>query len=208
MVSRGGSRCGRVAALESSLLSGLLFRPYRVPMTAGTVLTVIGGCLQLAGLGIAGLGVRRTRLEHARERLGTWGQTKEWLGALRRMFKPLPPVAGTATMVISADAAGTAFNATVVAAPAPDATAAQREQFLVERVIWLQEEAGRLRESVAREGQERRAAVSHLGGAVNEKADQLRKDIDLAIADGLAQEAVGLWFAAAGAVLAIIGAAF
>ncbi|MBK3639520.1 hypothetical protein [Streptomyces sp. MBT33] len=176
-------------------------------MTAGAVLNLIGGCLQLVGLGVAGLGVRRTRLEHARERLGTWGQAKEWLGALRRIFKRLPPVAGTATMVISADAAGAAFNATVVAAPASDATAAQREQFLVERVIWLQEEAGRLRESVAGEGRELRAAISNLGGAVNEQADQLRKDMDLAMADGLAQEAMGLWFAALGTVLTIIGAA-
>ncbi len=175
-------------------------------MTAGTVLTVIGGFLQLAGLGAAGLGVRRTRMEHASERLGAWDQTKEWLGALRRIFKPLPAVSETATMVISADATGTAFNATVVAAPAPDATTAQREQFLVERVIWLQEEAGRLRESVTREGQDRRSAVSHLSGAANEKADELRKAIDTAMADGLAQEVLGLWLAAVGAVLAIIGA--
>ncbi|MGW3390734.1 hypothetical protein [Streptomyces cinereoruber] len=176
-------------------------------MTAGTVLTIIGGFLQLAGLSVAGLGVRRTRLEYARDRLGSWGQTKVWLGALLRLFKRLPPVTGTATAVISVDAAGTAFNATVVAAPAADATAAEREQFLVERVIWLQKEAGRLRESVAREGRERRAAVDHLGGALNERADQLRKDIDSAMSDGLAQEAIGLWLAALGAVLAIIGAA-
>ncbi|MFJ2090846.1 hypothetical protein ACIOEW_16495 [Streptomyces sp. NPDC087901] len=175
-------------------------------MTAGTVLTVIGGCLQLVGLAVAGFGVRRTRVQHAPERLGVWRQMKEWFGALRRIFKPLPPVAGTATMVISADASGAAFNATMVAAPAPDATAAQREQFLVERVIWLQEEAGRIRESVATEGRERRAEVSHLGGTVNEEADKLRKFIDTAMADGLAQEALGLWLAAAGAVLAIIGA--
>ncbi|MGQ4383380.1 hypothetical protein [Streptomyces sp. SAS_270] len=174
-------------------------------MAAGTVLIVIGGCFQLAGLGAAGIGVRRTRLKHGRERLGAWNQTKEWLGPLSRIFKPLPPVAETATMVIEADVAGTAFNATVVAAPAPDATAPQREQFLVERVIWLQKEVGHLRESVAGEGRERRDAVSHLGGAVNEKADQLRKDIDSAMADGLVQEAVGLWFAAFGTVLVTIG---
>jgi hypothetical protein len=176
-------------------------------MTAGAVLTIIGGSLQLAGLAVAGLGVRRTRLEYGRERLGTWGQAKEWLGALRRIFQPLPPVTGTATMVISADAAGAAFNATVVAAPAPDATAAEREQFLVERVIWLQEEAGRLRESVAHEGRERRADVDRLSGTMNERADQLRRGIDSAMADGPAQEALGLWLAAAGAVVAIIGAA-
>ncbi|MEV7887483.1 hypothetical protein ACWD3I_25860 [Streptomyces sp. NPDC002817] len=175
-------------------------------MTAGTVLTVIGGCLQLAGLGVAGLGVRRTRMEHARDRLGTWGQAKEWFGALRRIFEPLPPVTGTATMVVSADAAGAAFNATVVAAPALDATAAQREQFLVERVIWLQQETARLGESVAAEGRERRVVVGHLGGTMNEKADELRKAMDSAMADGLAQEALGLWLAASGAVLAIIGA--
>jgi hypothetical protein len=176
-------------------------------MTAGTVLTVIGGFLQLAGLAVAGLGVRRTRVERAPERLGTWRQTREWFGALCRIFRRLPPVTGIATMVISTDAAGAAFNATVVAAPAPDATAAQREQFLVERVIWLQEETARIRESVATEGRERRAAVSNLGGTVDERADELRKAIDSAVADGLAQETLGLWLAAAGAVLAIIGAA-
>ncbi|MDQ0710558.1 hypothetical protein QFZ55_000010 [Streptomyces luteogriseus] len=170
-------------------------------MTAGAVLTIIGGSLQLAGLAVAGFGVRRTRLEYGQERLGTWGQAKD------RIFQPLPPVTGTATMVISADAAGAAFNATVVAAPAPDATAAEREQFLLERVIWLQAEAGRLRESVAHEGRERRTAVDRLRGTMNERADQLRRGIDSAMADGLAQEALGLWLAAVGAVLAIIGAA-
>jgi hypothetical protein len=175
-------------------------------MTAGTVLTVIGGCLQLGGLGVAGLGVRRTRLERAPEQPGTLDQTKKWFGALYRIFKPLPTTAVTATMVSSADAAGAAFNAHVVAAPAPDATAAQREQFVVERVIWLQEETDRLGESLAAEGRERRAAVSRLGGTVDEEADTLRKAIDSAMADGLAVEALGLWLAAAGAVLAIIGA--
>ncbi|MEU6299995.1 hypothetical protein [Streptomyces erythrochromogenes] len=97
-------------------------------MTAGAVLTIIGGSLQLAGLAVAGIDVRRTRLEYGRERLGTWGQVKEWLGSLRRIFQPQPPVTGTATMVISVDAAGAAFNATVMASPAPDATAAEREQ--------------------------------------------------------------------------------
>ncbi|MFI8423764.1 hypothetical protein [Streptomyces sp. NPDC085479] len=42
---------------------------------------------------------------------------------------------------------------------------------------------------------------------MNERADQLRRGIDSAMADGLAQEALGLWLAGAGAVLAIIGAA-
>jgi hypothetical protein len=176
-------------------------------MTAGTVLTAIGGFLSLAGLAVAGLGVHRTRVEYAPERLGTWDQMKKWPGALRRIFKPLPPVARTTTAVVnSADAVGTAFNETVMAAPAPGATTAQREQFLEERVTWLQEEVGALRESVAAEGRERRAEVSHLGETVNEKADKLSEEINSAMADGLAQETLGLWFAAAGAVLAIIGA--
>jgi hypothetical protein len=71
-------------------------RAYRLSMTAGAVLTVIGGCVHLAGLAVAGLGVRRTRLGYGRERPGAWGHAKEWLGALRRIFQPLPPVAGTA----------------------------------------------------------------------------------------------------------------
>ncbi|MFH8574005.1 hypothetical protein [Streptomyces sp. NPDC017993] len=171
-------------------------------MTAGTVFTVIGECVQLGGLVVAGLGVRRTRLERAPEQPGTFGR---WFGALSRIFKPLPAAAVAATAVSSADVGVTAFGAHVVGAPAPDATAAQREQVIVERVIWLQEEAGRLRESLDAEGRERSAAVSRLGGAVDEEADNCRRAIDSAMADGLAAEALGLWLAAAGSVLAIIG---
>ncbi|OEJ20831.1 hypothetical protein AR457_41925 (plasmid) [Streptomyces agglomeratus] len=104
------------------------------------------------------------------------------------------------------DAGATAFHATVVASPAPDATAAQREQFLVERVIWLQEEAGRLKESVDKESRERREAVRRLGGVVQDEANQLGRIIKSAMADGLAQEAMGLGLAAFGTLLVTIAA--
>ncbi|MGW0565658.1 hypothetical protein ACWDZ4_35020 [Streptomyces sp. NPDC003016] len=107
----------------------------------------------------------------------------------------------------SVDSAGTAFNAVVVASPAPDATAIEREQFLVERVIWLQEEAGRLRESLDKETRERRQSVRLLNGTVKDEAHQLRKIIKSVVTDGLAQEAMGLGLAALGTLLMIIGAA-
>lgn len=175
-------------------------------MTVGNVLTAIGESLQLAGLGIAGIGVRRARVKHAPERRGIERQTMDWFGALTRLFQPLPPVEETVTVAPQTDTAEADMTEKIEWSFAPEATATEREKIVVERLHWLQGEMDRIKESVAAERRERRAAVDQLGGTVNEEADNLRRVIDSAMADGLTQETLGLWLAAAGAVLAIIGA--
>ncbi|MCZ4120276.1 hypothetical protein [Streptomyces sp. H39-S7] len=176
-------------------------------MTAGTVLTIIGGALQLLGLCAAGFGVRRVRREHAQGRLGTRGHVKEWWCAALRFFKMRPPVAATATMAATAPAAAAAFSAAMVAAPPVDATAEQRERFLMDRVIQLQREMDGIRNTVARASSEQHVAITDVGSAIQGQAEQFRLSIDWAMADGLVLEALGLWLAAVGAVLTIIGAA-
>lgn len=96
----------------------------------------------------------------------------------------------------------TTFGATVVTRPTQGADREEVERFLVERVAWLQEEAGRLREAVGAEGQERANVVRSLEDVVDQQATEIREDI----AAGLATEARGLWLAGLGTALQAIGA--
>ncbi|MFJ9576146.1 hypothetical protein ACIRQF_07080 [Streptomyces sp. NPDC101191] len=166
-------------------------------MTTGAWLQVVGGAFQLLGLVVAGRGVARARAQFASERLGLWGWLLNGLVSPGGMLRPGQPERDDTIEVY-----GTAFGPTVVARPAQGADRETVERFLVERVAWLQEEAGRLREAVGAEGQERANVVRSLEDVVDRQTTEIREDI----AAGLATEARGLWLAGLGTALQAIGA--
>lgn len=77
--------------------------------------------------------------------------------------------------------------------------------FLMTQVTALQTEVGRLGENLAAESREWHEAFATLGATVSEEAAKTRLKVKDAKADGLAQEAIGLWCVGAGVVLALIG---
>ncbi|MER5211005.1 hypothetical protein ABT063_10580 [Streptomyces sp. NPDC002838] len=174
-------------------------------MSVGTSFLVVGGGLQLLGVIIAGDGVRRTRVQYAPERLGAWRQIKKWVGSLGRGFRRQAPVAESTVGAMSADASARAFDARGVVGLGPEATTEQRVDFLMTQVMALQTEVGRLDESLATESREWHEAFATLGAAVSEEAAKTRRRVKESKAEGLAQEAIGLWCVGAGVVLALVG---
>lgn len=160
-------------------------------MGTGTIITTVGMGWQLLGLGIAGLGVRNVRLSRAPER-GMWNAMKAF--GLRNLFRPRSSI----TTANSADAGAFAENARVKTGLAPDATAEQRNQFVLGELSWLRKAVSDLREEMAAERRERNTVVGQVDAAN-------REAIDSFVTEGLTQQTAGLSFAVLGSVLTIIG---
>ncbi|MFI6808213.1 hypothetical protein ACIBO6_24900 [Streptomyces luteogriseus] len=174
-------------------------------MSVGTSFLVAGLVFELVGLIVAADGVRRTRVEYAPDRLGTVRQIKKWVCSLARGFRRQTPVAETTVGAMAATAAATAFDAQAEARPGPQATADERINFLMGQLTALQKEVRRLDKSLETKSHEWQQAFATLGGKVSEEAIETRQKIKEAKAEGLAQEAIGLWFVGAGVVLALVG---
>jgi hypothetical protein len=106
---------------------------------------------------------------------------------------------------MSAEAPAAAFDGRGLVELGPGATAEQRIDFLMTQVTALQKEVGRLGASLMAESRERHEGFITLGATVSEAAATAHQAVKDAKAEGLAQEAIGLWCVGAGVVLAVIG---
>lgn len=171
-------------------------------MSLGTSLVIVGSGLQVLGVITAGDGVRRTRVRYAPEQLGTWGQVKRWVGSLRRIFRRQEPlVVGK----MSTDVPAVGFDGWGLVELGPDSTTEQRVDFLLTQVSALQRGVSDLEESLVAQSRKWQNELVAVREAVSEEAALSRQKVKEAKAEGLAQEAIGLWCVGIGVIVALVG---
>ncbi|MFE1545759.1 hypothetical protein ACFW61_35605 [Streptomyces microflavus] len=175
-------------------------------MSLGISLISVGAGLQVLGVIAAGDGVRRTRVIYAPERLGIWRQVKKWFGSLGRIFRHQQPLAEPAVGKMATDLPAVSFDGRGVVELGPDATTEQRVDFLTTQVTALQSGVGHLERNLVAQSRKWQEELVAVRAAVSEEAAQSRRQVKEAKADGLAQEAIGLWCVGIGVIVAFVGA--
>ncbi|MFF3398251.1 hypothetical protein ACFYW6_07030 [Streptomyces sp. NPDC002659] len=167
-------------------------------------LTLAGGLIQLAGLAIAGYGVRLTRLEYGPELPGLAGGIQRacasalaYLG-LRRPSAHHYALGAALEINMAGRAAG-------YASPAANASAEQRLDFAVRQAIELQRSFNKLTSQLDAEREARQQAEARLQDMVAEAAATARKELAASHSGGLRLETWGLFLAALGTALGLAG---
>lgn len=175
-------------------------------------LVISGGALQLIGLAMAALGVRKTRQQYAPEQRGVLEQAKQmaltfWNEA-RGLFRRDQGV--TATMdgqlpQIVVEFGGGAEAEAVLKGPNRTASSEERDAHLFDLIAALDGKVRQIEAGQTRERGERQSAVQGLSEEVADQVRETQNSVREAKVDGLGLEAWGLTFAVVGLILSTIG---
>ncbi|MBK3573184.1 hypothetical protein JHN63_04970 [Streptomyces sp. MBT65] len=175
-------------------------------------LVILGGVLQLGGLTMAALGVRKTRQQYAPEKRGAVGQVKQtaltlWTeacGLFRRDRGVTATMAGQLPKM-GADFVGSREEAAVLKGPNMKTSPEERDAHLFKLIAKLDGKVRQIEAGQTRERDERQSAVRGLSEEVTDQVNKAQNAVREAKVDGLGLEAWGLAFAVVGLILSTIG---
>ncbi|MCX5234436.1 hypothetical protein OG824_04205 [Streptomyces prunicolor] len=175
-------------------------------------LVISGGVLQLVGLAMAALGVRKTRRQYAPEKRGVLGQVKQTVLTLwtetRGLFQRDRDVAATMDgqlPKIGADFGVVSETEDILKGPNMTTSPEERDNHLFELIAALDGKVRQIEAGQTRERDERQSAVRGLSEEVTDQVDKAQNAVREAKVDGLGLEAWGLTFAVVGLILSTIG---
>jgi hypothetical protein len=175
-------------------------------------LVISGGVLQLVGLTMAALGVRKTRRQYAPEKRGVLGQVKQTVLTLwtetRGLFQRDRDVAATMDGQLpkmGADFVGSREEGAVLKGPNMTTSSEERDAHLFKLIANLDSKVRQIESGQTRERDERQSAVRGLSEEVTDQVNKTQNAVREAKVDGLGLEAWGLAFAVVGLVLSTIG---
>lgn len=179
---------------------------YRRSMTGGAWWSFAGGVIQFGGILFAAWGVRKTRQKHEPNPRENTANLPPWLRRWRRP-PPAEGAVGATLPVMEADFGAGNEQEHVRRTLDPGATAEQRLTFLVTSLVQMESELDRLRGYAQAEVRDRRDADDALSGNLERSNGEVHLLVRSTALDGLSREMWGLWIAAAGTLLQVVGAA-